>query len=212
MVSGCRSFRNLGGLERFVVGALASQITIVFGAIIAFYVQLFFCHRLWALSHNLYIMVIAITLFVLALVAAIVATRFYSNLPLASDWYACNASGFAMGGELLQTSSIVFCLLRHSRNVIAVGPIATMLNSLLRATIQSAAPSAVFASISFVAVTIKTTTDASSLSLGPVISAIPTIMLPKLYGIAAVWTLNARQEIRAAAVNEPRTQELKRRH
>ncbi|KAF7377191.1 hypothetical protein MSAN_00138600 [Mycena sanguinolenta] len=187
-------FGTLEGLNNYWWGNWLSQITVAFGAIIVFYVQLFFCHRLWALSHNVYIMLIAIILFVLALVAAIISTRFYLNLPLAASWYVTHL-GFAMGGDLLQTGSIVFYLLRHSRNAIAIGPTASMLNSLLRVTIQAIGGSKC-PTLS------KTTTDAPSLSLASVISAIPSIMLPKVYGVTAMWTLNTRQEIRAAAVND----------
>ncbi|KAF7377197.1 hypothetical protein MSAN_00139400 [Mycena sanguinolenta] len=193
-------FGTLEDLNNYGLAKWLSEVTIVFGAIIVFYVQLFFCHRLWALSHNVYIVVITVTLFVVALVAAIVATRFYFNISLTADWYLAHL-GLTMGGDLLQTGSIVFYLLRHSKNAIAVGPTASMLNSLLRVTIQAIRGSKC-PTLS------ETITHAS---LDSVISAIPSIMLPKVYGITAMWTLNTRQGIRAAAVSAtptPRSHEF----
>ncbi|KAJ7730149.1 hypothetical protein B0H16DRAFT_221705 [Mycena metata] len=192
------------------------QMNLIFEAAIAFYVQLFFCHRLWALSHNVYIMVVAMSLFISALVTASVAVCHRYIHPLSTlnafqAYFSTNRSiasrlivthlGLAMGGDLLQTGSIVFYLLRHSQAVLRHGPVASMIGSLLRLSIQSAAPGAFCALVDFAATfhVIRSAAITSGPTLAFVISVIANIMLPKLYAIAAMWTLNSRDEIRSTA-------------
>ncbi|KAJ7701347.1 hypothetical protein B0H16DRAFT_758523 [Mycena metata] len=175
-----------------------SQMNLILEAGVAFYVQLFFCHRLWALSHNVYIMVVAISLFIFALIAASVGAYFSTNQPKATNLLIATHLGLAMGGDLFQTGSIVFYLLRHSQAVLRHGPVASMLSSLLRLTIQSAAPGAFCALVDFSA-TIYVMLSPTAGPLAIVISVIANIMLPKSYAMAAMWTLNYRDEIRSAA-------------
>ncbi|KAJ7730135.1 hypothetical protein B0H16DRAFT_1893645 [Mycena metata] len=178
------------------------QMNLILESGIAFYVQLFFCHRLWVLSHNIYIMVVAISLFIFAVMAASVAV-YFSARPSIGTLMVSTHLGLAMSGDLLQTGSIVFYLLRHSQAVLRHGPMASMLSSLLRLTIQSAAPGALCALVNFVA----TISEIGSPAITPgptpafVISMIANIMLPKLYAMAAMWTLNYRDEIRSAATH-----------
>ncbi|KAF7350134.1 hypothetical protein MVEN_01315700 [Mycena venus] len=67
-------------------------------ALIVFYVQMFFCHRLWRLSRNVYVSFVPMTLFVFALIAASVAAYFFSNVSLSTFWYAIHL-GAAMCGR-----------------------------------------------------------------------------------------------------------------
>ncbi|KAF7350145.1 hypothetical protein MVEN_01316900 [Mycena venus] len=172
-------------------------------AVIVFYVQMFFCHRLWILSHNVYLIVIPMTLFVFALAAQSVAAYFFTNIPLSTLWYAIHL-GVAMCGDLLQTGSIVFYLLRHSKSVLRRGPTALMLNSLLR----SAAPGALCALVNFITTIVTVSLPAvikNRLSAQRVGSSVANTFLPKFYAVAAMWTLNSREGIRSAAANNPAT-------
>ncbi|KAJ7725720.1 hypothetical protein B0H16DRAFT_1698277 [Mycena metata] len=108
---------------------------------VAFYVQLFFCHRLWTLSHNVYIIIVAISLFISALVTASAAAYFATTSTRIAGHLILTHLGLATGGDLLQTGSIVFYLLRHSQAVLRHGPVASMLGSLLRLSIQANIPS-----------------------------------------------------------------------
>ncbi|KAJ7760350.1 hypothetical protein B0H16DRAFT_1532029 [Mycena metata] len=204
-------FQSPGAAPNFV-NMWLSQMNLILEAGVAFYVQLFFCHRLWVLSHNVCIMVVAISLFIFALIAAsvgaclryihplttlnVLLTGFSLGLIIVSMHL-----GLAMGGDLLQTGSIVFYLLRHSQAVLRHGPVASMLSSLLRLTIQSAAPGAFCALVDFSATiqAVRSTKSKSGPSLAVMISVIANIMLPKLYAMAAMWTLNYPDEIRSAA-------------
>ncbi|KAJ7238117.1 hypothetical protein B0H12DRAFT_1326914 [Mycena haematopus] len=197
-------FESLEAVTHLWYSNWLSSSTIILGALIAFYVQMFFCHRLWVLSHNVALVAITMILFIFALASASVSTHFFTDIPLTAAWYA-TFLGFTMGGDLLQTGGIVFHLLRHSKDALARGPTASMLNSLLRMTIQSAAPSTICAFTNFVA-TAKTLPDDGSgpqLSAAWVIAAVTSVFLPKLYAVAAMWTLNTRDEIRSAAANPP---------
>ncbi|KAF8209219.1 hypothetical protein K438DRAFT_1754259 [Mycena galopus ATCC 62051] len=46
--------------------------------------------------------------------------------------------------------------------------------------------------------------DANQLNPASVISALASILLPKLYAMAAMWTLNTREAIRTAVTNDRR--------
>ncbi|KAF7354020.1 hypothetical protein MVEN_01088800 [Mycena venus] len=203
-----RLFENLEAVSNLWHAEWISQITLLLEAIIAFYVQMFFSHRLWALSHNVYVVVVAMILFGFALAAASVSTQVYADIPLSTIWGAVHL-GFAMGGDVLQTGSIVFYLLRHSKTVLRHGPTESMLDSLMRLTIQSAAPGTLCALINF-ATTLATlwshAKTPSGLSALWVVAAFANVMLPKLYAVAAMWTLNSRKGIRSVAVtNTPPT-------
>ncbi|KAJ7850132.1 hypothetical protein B0H13DRAFT_2674523 [Mycena leptocephala] len=167
----------------------------LYEAVIAFYVQLFFCYRLWILSHNVYIVVVAMILFVCALAATGVATHFYADIPLSALWIATHL-GIAMGGDLLQTGSIVFYLLRHSTTLLRRGPTASM----------SAAPGTLCTLVNFVTAIATVRAPAinpSGLSTPLMIANTANTMLPKLYAIAAMLTLNSREDICSAANAHP---------
>ncbi|KAF7353982.1 hypothetical protein MVEN_01084800 [Mycena venus] len=212
-IQNVRLFENLEAISNLWHTQWISEPTILLEAIITFYVQVFFCHRLWTLSHNVYVVVVAMILFIFALAAASAATYFFTHIPLSTIWIAVHLV-VAMGGYLLQTGSIVFYLLRHTKTVLHCGPTASILNSLLRLTIQSAAPGTVCALINF-ASTIVTVrlhpATLSGLSAPLVVAAVSNVMLPKLYAVAAMWTLNSREEIRSAAAINVRILTLERR-
>ncbi|KAJ7645083.1 hypothetical protein DFH06DRAFT_1425763 [Mycena polygramma] len=176
--------------------------SVVASAVVAFYVQMFFCYRLWAIGRNLYLVIVTTTLFVFAVAASIVATYLTFNDMLKSlDWIATYL-GAALGGDLILTGGIVFSLLRHRQVVLPRGQTAKMLNALLRLTIQSAAPAAIAAAINFVAC-MELNSSADWIRPQLIISEISNMMLPMMYAITAMWTLNSRPEIRAVVEDGP---------
>ncbi|KAJ7314627.1 hypothetical protein DFH08DRAFT_1041244 [Mycena albidolilacea] len=66
-------------------------------AITAFYVQMFFCRRLWTISRNAYLVIICITLSLFALVSGLAGTfyLFTNTLDLTTRWFrlTCGPSG-----------------------------------------------------------------------------------------------------------------------
>ncbi|KAF7335215.1 hypothetical protein MSAN_02354800 [Mycena sanguinolenta] len=200
-------FESLEALSKLWFAQWISRLTLPLEAIIAFYVQMFFCHRLWVLSHNKHIVVTAIILFVLALAAACVATYFFPDEYLSAVWVSVHL-GFAVGGDIIQTGGIVFYLLHHSKTLIRRGPTASMISSLLWLTIQSAAPGAL-CELSNFSTTVSTlpahAVAANKLSPGLAAAAFTNLVLSKIYAVSAMWTLNSREEIRTAAANVPPT-------
>ncbi|KAJ7187086.1 hypothetical protein C8R46DRAFT_1058810 [Mycena filopes] len=159
--------------------------------VIAFYIQMFFCHRLWAISHNLYVVSVCLFLFVAALVSAVVSTCFVfsSSYSRQVDMIAAQL-GIALIGDLVLTMSTTFFLLRHAKKVLPRGPTATMLDSLIRLTLQSAAPALICAGINFVTCLILSRHNHGSSSAA------------LLYAISAMWVLNSREELRTASENK----------
>ncbi|KAJ6537986.1 hypothetical protein B0H19DRAFT_1382595 [Mycena capillaripes] len=177
-------------------------------AVIVFYVQMFFCHRLWRLSHNVYVSFVPMTFFVFALAAASVAAYFFSNLSLSTLWYAIHL-GAAMCGDLLQTGSIVFyLLLATSGDNPGKQIFLTAKLFHLSSKRQSAAPGALCAFTNFASVIVTLSLPAvitNRLSGQRVASSVANTFLPKFYVMAAMWTLNSRDDIRSAAANNPAT-------
>ncbi|KAF7376897.1 Zn-dependent hydrolase oxidoreductase family [Mycena sanguinolenta] len=123
-----------------------SKIDLAFEATGTFYVQMFFCRRLWAISRNGYILGICFILYTFGLASAGVDT-FFLFLAIESTettgWGSLHL-GVVLCGDLLLTGSTIFYLLKHSNaSILSRSPFAIVINSLLRLTVQSAAPSAI---------------------------------------------------------------------
>ncbi|KAJ7255791.1 hypothetical protein B0H12DRAFT_1232959 [Mycena haematopus] len=181
--------------------------TLLTSAVISFYVQMFFCYRLWTLSRSFYLVAAVSALLILALALACVATyTVFTAVPKSIKWTSAHL-GVAMCGDLLLTAGTVFALLRHSKAALPRGRTAQILNALLRLTLQSAAPSATCAFINFV-VSIQMSRPNTDLRPILMITEITNMLQPKLYAISAMWTLNLRAEIRAAAEDGPAIQTI----
>ncbi|KAJ7611930.1 hypothetical protein DFH06DRAFT_1485079 [Mycena polygramma] len=172
--------------------------SVMASAAIGFYVQMFFCYRLWAIGRSLYLVLTTVTLFVVALSAAGMATYLKWTLnykPSSLDWYA-GYLGAGMCGDLCLTGGIVFSLLHHRQVVLPRGQTAKMLDALLRLSIQSAAPAAMAAALNLAACI---QLNISGNWFGPqiIVGQTSNTMLPLMYAIAAMWKLNSRAEIRA---------------
>ncbi|KAJ7261739.1 hypothetical protein B0H12DRAFT_1231393 [Mycena haematopus] len=203
---------------------------LILEATVAFYVQMFFCHRLWAsaISRNVYIVVVCITVFSLGLISGVVATVFIlavkkEGLTSPSHWFATHL-GVVVCGDFILTGSVVFWLLRHNGSVLSRGPTANILSSLVRLTLQasrfasrrhyyllmigrqSAAPVALCALVNFVVIMLKSRQPSSTVLL--MIDFITNNMLPQLYAWSAMWTLNSREDIVLAGGNRPYTFDL----
>ncbi|KAJ7090680.1 hypothetical protein C8R44DRAFT_648085, partial [Mycena epipterygia] len=184
-----------------------TEINLALIAVIAFYVQLFFCQRLWVISRKLYIVALIVTLFVFALIAAIVSVYLTLN-----SRYETNAnigpvfsiqSGMVFTGDVLLCGSTIYFLLYHSKDA---SPSTTgILNALTKLTFQSAAPAAVCALIDLVGTLAWNRTTPNAYIM---LALIANNILPKLYAISAMWTLNSRKEIRQAHLIEPHSNDV----
>ncbi|KAJ6481362.1 hypothetical protein DFH09DRAFT_1341262 [Mycena vulgaris] len=186
-------FMNLNAALGMSTNSWTTELNLTLVALIAFYVQLFFCKRLWAISGNIYIVALVVALFVFALVAAIVSSVFTFAGQLKNvTWIEIHlATVFA--GDVLLCGSTIYFLLYHSSYVSP--KTAGLLHSIMKLTFQSAAPAAVCALISLVCTLAWNRTTPNAYVM---LAIIANNVLPKLYAISAMWTLNSRRSIRQA--------------
>ncbi|KAJ7308656.1 hypothetical protein DFH08DRAFT_899856 [Mycena albidolilacea] len=193
-------FMNLNAALGMFTTSWFTELNMTFIALIAFYVQLFFCKRLWGISKNIYIVTLVVALFVFALVAAIVSSVFQfavfqfagqsKNITWSKE--AVEISGSTVfAGDVLLCGSTIYFLSYHSKH--ALPDTASMLSSLTKLTFQSAAPAVVCALISLVS---TVAWDHNNPDIYTMLALIADNVLPKLYAISAMWTLNSRRKIR----------------
>ncbi|KAJ6508113.1 hypothetical protein DFH09DRAFT_1000104 [Mycena vulgaris] len=204
-------FMNLNAALDMTNTSWTTELNLTLVALIAFYVQLFFCKRLWVISKNVYIVALIVTLFVFALVASIVSSVFTFAGQLKNVTWSEEAVetlgrvltrsflveihlGTVFAGDVLLCGSTIYFLLLASRNASSAES-AGMLYSITKLTFQSAAPAVVCALVSLVGTVgwNRITPDAYVM-----LAIIANNVLPKLYAISAMWTLNSRRSIRQA--------------
>ncbi|KAJ6449070.1 hypothetical protein C8R45DRAFT_884145, partial [Mycena sanguinolenta] len=174
------------------------QINVSFVAVIGFYVQMFFCHRLWVISKNIYMVGLIVVLFVFALLSAFVSVVRTSHLgslscPLISKLSTVSIHlGTVVAGDLLLTGSIVYFLVQHSKE--ALPATVGMMNALLKLTIQSAAPATTCTFLNLIA-TRGPMASRPILDGWTMVAIMTNSWLPKLYAFSAMWTLNMRRDI-----------------
>ncbi|KAJ7443130.1 hypothetical protein FB451DRAFT_1568741 [Mycena latifolia] len=186
-------FMDLNAALGMSTNSWTTEVNLSLVAFIAFYVQLFFCQRLWSISRNVYIVALILMLFVFSLVAAIVSSVFTFAGQLKNvTWIEIHLATVFVGDVLLCGSTIYF-LLYHSKY--ASPETAGMLHSITKLTFQSAAPAAVCALISLIGTVAWNRQTPNAYVM---LAIIANNVLPKLYTISAMWTLNSRRSIRQA--------------
>ncbi|KAJ7739154.1 hypothetical protein B0H16DRAFT_1891120 [Mycena metata] len=186
-------FMNFNAALSMSTDSWTTELNLTLVALIAFYVQLFFCKRLWGISKNVHIVALVVALFVFALVAAIVSSVFTFAGQLKNVTWIEIHLGTVFTGDVLLCGSTIYFLLYHSKH--ASLETAGKLNSITKLTFQSAAPAAVCALISLVG---TLAWDRTTPNAYVMLAIIANNVLPKLYAISAMWTLNSRSSIRQA--------------
>ncbi|KAJ7668027.1 hypothetical protein B0H17DRAFT_1210180 [Mycena rosella] len=158
-------------------------------ALIGFYVQCYFCYRLWVISNKWYVVAPIATLFLFAFLSIVVATYYITtaNGPQIQHWFASHLSS-VFAGDITLCMATAYFLFRSKQNVLpqTVG----LINALVRLTFQTAAPAAICAMFNLIF---------SQVNAGnSLISTAFNMALPKLYAVSMMWTLNARRTIRAS--------------
>ncbi|KAJ7279334.1 hypothetical protein C8J57DRAFT_132651 [Mycena rebaudengoi] len=159
------------------------------GQIIAFYVQVFFCRRLWIISKNIYVVAFVVLVFVFGLIAAIVHAGDFLK-PTGKEIWSSIHYATVVTGDMILSGSTIYFLLRRSQQA----PLETVgiLNRLIRISFQSAVPVTLCALANFIPQALylhHTSIDATVLCI-----LLTSMMLPKVYAISALWTLNSRKE------------------
>ncbi|KAK6981601.1 hypothetical protein R3P38DRAFT_3460156 [Favolaschia claudopus] len=163
------------------------------GALLVFYVQIYFCIRLYVISKKIYVVVVVATAMTAALVSAFVAGAI-ASADYHKHWHAFLTFHLAClaSGDFLLTGTIVFFLLRESKDVHP--RMSGILNALIRLTFQSAAPGAIFAIINLIFNIVSGRKHAPLTSGWKFGAIVVNQILPKLYAVSAMWTLNWRAQ------------------
>ncbi|KAJ6562534.1 hypothetical protein B0H19DRAFT_1260104 [Mycena capillaripes] len=191
---------HFGTLQGVVPHASVGWLTASSGVVratVGLYVQGYFCSRLFLLSKKSYIVVAMAIIFVVAFVANVVAAYFYifqgaDGIFQVEKCYNIYLP-LTMVGDLILTFSTAYFLIKCKKNVLpqSVG----ILNALIRLTFQTAVPATICAFINFIfSLTFPNVYPGARATA----STASNIVLPKLYALSMMWTLNARRRIRAA--------------
>ncbi|KAJ6460815.1 hypothetical protein C8R47DRAFT_117440 [Mycena vitilis] len=170
-------------------------------ATVGLFVQSYFCSRLYLLSRKWYIVAPMVAIFLAAFAASMLGiAHFLSSsgmqavaLPAAKwDIYTYLPLPLTMGGDVLLTCSMAYYLIKCKKDVLpgSVG----VLNALIRLTFQTAAPATICALVGFVFSLTFPEVFPFSRAIATLAS---TVFLAKLYAFSMMWTLNARQNMRA---------------
>ncbi|KAJ7662239.1 hypothetical protein DFH06DRAFT_1398385 [Mycena polygramma] len=158
-------------------------------AVIGFYVQSYFCYRLYAISRTVYVVAPLVVIFLFAFSSMVLATYYITQQDATvASWFTAHLSAVCAGDLLLTTTSVFFLIKSRKR---AVSETADHIDTLIRLTFQTAAPAALCAMLNL----IFAVTFVGSKSLFSIVFNMP---LPKLYAVSMMYTLNARRHIRAS--------------
>ncbi|KAJ7279332.1 hypothetical protein C8J57DRAFT_132626 [Mycena rebaudengoi] len=206
-VQNVENFMNLDRAAGMFLTNWLKQSNSLIGQIIAFSVQVFFCRRLWIISKNIYVVAFVVLLFVFGLISAIVHATFKFSgqlfvlthnasqtgdylKPTGKEIWSSIHYATVVTGDMILSGSTIYFLLRRSRQatLATVG----ILNRLIRIAFQSAVPVTLCALANFIPQALylhHTSIDATVLCI-----LLTGMMLPKVYAISALWTLNARNK------------------
>ncbi|KZV99210.1 hypothetical protein EXIGLDRAFT_762747 [Exidia glandulosa HHB12029] len=161
------------------------------GATMDFYIQSYFLYRLVVLSKRHWTVIPVALLLMFAFISCIVLTVYIKLVDVNNlqHWFAAHL-GSAFAADLLMTVSTAWFLIQSRRN--SLKQTQTLIDMLVRLTWQSAAPSALCA--------------LANLALSQwkgdyLVSTIPNMLLPKLYSISMMWTINSRRTIRIVSAS-----------
>ncbi|KAJ7197706.1 hypothetical protein C8J57DRAFT_1487667 [Mycena rebaudengoi] len=215
-IQNVENFMNLEAAIGMFTGSWTTEINPTFSALIAFLCPIillqtslggFLCAKphpntnpIQGISRNVYIVASVLALFVFALVAAIVSGVLT---------FADQVKNVTWGKEAVETLGCTSMREHHRFSVVttdgyfsyqyhseyASPQTAGMLHSIKKLTFQSAAPAVVCALISLVS---TISWDRATPNAYILLAIIASNVLPKLYAISAMWTLNSRMSIRQA--------------
>ncbi|CAK5270120.1 unnamed protein product [Mycena citricolor] len=164
-----------------------------------YYVELFFCWRLWTLSRRLWIPGALALIFTAAIICGIFSNSLVGpKLGHIREWDAAYLIAVFVGDTLL-SGSIIYVLHGQSRQV--TRNTASVLQRIAILTILCAAPAAVCSLVLIVSSQLVANWVSGGGALA--VAIVSEHLLPKLYAFSAMWTLNARKAIRAELDGAP---------
>ncbi|KAF8142501.1 hypothetical protein K438DRAFT_1994908 [Mycena galopus ATCC 62051] len=158
-------------------------------AIIDFYVQCYFCSRLWAVSKKSYIVAPILILFVFALASMILGTYYIAILDegQVTNWFAAHLSS-VFAGDFILCVTMAYFLIKTKKNAFSAQT-ASLIHALIRLTFQTAAPAALFTMFTLIFSQMNRVNN-------PLVGYVEIAFnqpLPKLYAISMMYTLNTRR-------------------
>ncbi|KAJ6506963.1 hypothetical protein C8R45DRAFT_1208888 [Mycena sanguinolenta] len=179
-------------------------------ATLDFYVQWYFCTRLWAISRKSWVAAPIFLLFVFGLLSMVAGTYYIETAQeqQVTDWYKTFADsrveealnnvavaahlGSVFAGDVILSATTAFFLIRTKKTVLSTQT-AELLRALIPLTFQTAAPAALIAMFNLVFSQMYRTKQ-------PLLGFVEigfNQVLPKLYAMSMMYTLNARRAIRS---------------
>ncbi|KAK0462717.1 hypothetical protein IW261DRAFT_1572059 [Armillaria novae-zelandiae] len=172
----------------------------LFVASIGIYVQAYFCYRLYVISKGPWVVTPIAILCVYAYISMILACYYITKVDEAAigKWFASHL-GSVFAADFTMTFATAYFLIRSKKNVLpqTVG----LITALVRLTFQTAAPASICAMLNLIFSQIYSGQD-------KLVSTAFNQILPKLYAISMMWTLNARRNIRLASSRGTSSHEL----
>ncbi|THV02583.1 hypothetical protein K435DRAFT_836258 [Dendrothele bispora CBS 962.96] len=165
----------------------------LFVALIGFYVQSYYCYRLYVISNRYAVVLPLFSIFLFALISICLATYFIDQEidKKIALWFAVHLS-FVCAGDLLLAATTATFLLRSKKNVLPQH--SGLITALVRLTFQTALPAAICALLNLVFS--QTYSGQNNL-----VSTGFNTLMPKVYAISMMWTLNSRRSIRGTTTH-----------
>ncbi|KAK7017770.1 hypothetical protein R3P38DRAFT_1315537 [Favolaschia claudopus] len=164
-------------------------------AFLSFYVQCYFSARLWVICKKWYIVAPILVVFVFSLVSMGIGTYFIATRQESRviDWFAAHLTSAFVGDVVLSTTTAYF--LTQTKKLSSSTEIAQIIRSLVHLTFQTAAPAAFVALLNLVFSQLYRTNNPHLAYIGIALNQI----LPKLYAVSMMHTLNVRRTILSRA-------------
>ncbi|CAK5283965.1 unnamed protein product [Mycena citricolor] len=176
------------------------RMTQLFGVLLVYYVQLFFCWRTWTLSKRPWIPLGLALMFSMSFVCGMfsILDNGTSGVPWSGAYL-----GLLFVGDGMLSAATMYLLLTTARSVSR--DTASVLERLSRLTMHAAVPGAICTLV--VLITSQVSPSLSRVGAPQDMAAAGSIvssqLLPKLYAFSAMWILNSRRSLRKG-VHRPR--------
>ncbi|KAJ7362296.1 hypothetical protein DFH08DRAFT_1024317 [Mycena albidolilacea] len=168
-------------------------INIPFGAVIAAYVQSYYCYRLWKLSGRWFYVAPLVTVMLLGLISAIITGIVIARSGKSSNWFAIHVS-CTFATDILITASSTFFLLRARQK--ALSHTRKLISGLIKICCQTALPATTATLIELICSRI----GGKSLKPQATNSIILVLLdaVPIIYANCMLYILNTRRSLRSA--------------
>ncbi|KAF8191062.1 hypothetical protein K438DRAFT_1970802 [Mycena galopus ATCC 62051] len=165
-------------------------LNIPLGALIAAYVQSYYCYRLWKLSGKWYYVAPLITVIILSLVSAIITASVIAQSGHSSNWFAVHVS-CTFATDLLITAASTFFLLKAHEEVLS--HTRKIISGLIKVCCQTALPATIAALLELICSRIGGVTFKLQATNSAVLVLVD--VTPIIYANCMLYILNTRRSL-----------------